>query len=510
MNSEQESKVASASSSRTPDILDGEVISPDYAEYVRLSELFVGEKLDRLVRKIDFRILPQLIILYLLCYIDRSNAGNAKLFGALNDMHLSGQDWNTALCVFFATYALGGVPSNIALKRYGPKSWLPALLAICGIINIGTGCQSNMAGFTSLRLILGIVEAGIYPGCSYVLTNWYSPRELHGRMTVFYSGASLASAFSGLLAYGIGQLDHTWGYRGWRFIYVIEGLVSVIIGVLAFFFISPSPENVSTWLDHDEKQFLVLRKRFLHGGESGVGEKDTFSMKHAKLAFRSVHVYAVALVEFTVAVVVYGISFVLPTIVNNLGYSALKAQAMSCPPYVFACIMTLTSGFLADRYRQRMLSVVIPNTIAAIGFVIIIASVRYPQVPGVTYFGIFLMAGGLYCISPAVMAWTALNCAGSMKRAVGMALMLSFSQLGGIVGSNIFIANQAPTYPVGFGICLGMLVVFGIIWPLVYWVILKRINAARASIPRDQIMAKYTEEELADLGDMSPLFKYAT
>lgn len=75
-------------------------------------------------------------------------------------------------------------PSNIALKKYGPKFWLPTLLTICGIINIGTGCQSNMAGFTSLRLLLGLAEAGIYPGCSFVLTNWYSPHELHGRMTI--------------------------------------------------------------------------------------------------------------------------------------------------------------------------------------------------------------------------------------------------------------------------------------------------------------------------------------
>lgn len=235
-----------------------------------------------------------------------------------------------------------------------------------------------------------------------------------------------------MLAYAIGHLDQTWGYSGWRFIYVIEGLISVVIGLLAFFFISPSPENVSTWLDDDEKRYLVLRRQFSHGGESGVGEKDAFSMKHAKQAFQSIHVYAVAAVEFTVAVVVYGISFVLPTIVKNLGYSTVKAQAMTAPPYVFACLMTLASGLLADRYRQRMLSVVLPNITAAIGFVIIIASVRYPHIPGVTYFGIFLMAGGLYCISPAVMAWTALNCAGSMKRAVGMALMLSFSQLGGV------------------------------------------------------------------------------
>ena len=326
-------------------------------------------------------------------------------------------------------------PSNIALKRYGPNLWLPILLTGCGLLIVCAGLQSTYAGWIVFRLLLGLVEAGVFPGCSFILTAWYSPRELHTRMTVFYSAASLAGAFSGLLAYGIGQLDYTWGYRGWRFIYVIEGLFSFCLGLASIFFIPTNPEKVG-WLTSDEKEFLVGRRLFAHTeNDNGVGivkEQDGFSWTAARSAFSSVHTYAVAAIEFTVAVVVYGISFVLPTIVEDLGYSNVKAQAMTAPPYVFACIFTILSGMAADRYRTRMLSVAVPNAMAAIGFVIIIICVRYSSLSGVTYFGIFLMAGGLYPISPAVMAWTALNMAGSMKRAVGMALMMSISQLGGV------------------------------------------------------------------------------
>ncbi|KAH8888007.1 MFS general substrate transporter [Thozetella sp. PMI_491] len=447
-----ESKITSRASLAMGEV-DGSIesgdaaTSPEYAEYLRLSEIFVGDKLRTLVRKVDFRILPQLMILYLLAYIDRSNTGNVKLFGALEDMHLSGQDWNTALCVFFATYALGGTPSNIALKRWGPKYWLPTLLAVCGVINIIQGLQSSMAAFTCLR---------------------------------------------------------------WRFIYIIEGIFTVAMGLLGLYFLSPNPSEVKNWLDDDERRFLVLRARFAHGGESGVHDENTFSWKYAKQAVKSIHVYAVALVEFTVAVVVYGISYVLPTIIAGLGYSAVKAQAMTAPPYVFACMVVLFSGWAADRYKQRAMAVILPNALASVGFIIIIASVRYTNIPGVTYFGIFLMAAGLYCISPSVMAWIALNCAGDMKRAVCLGLMISLSQLGGIVGSNIFLSREAPTYPTGFGICLAMLVLFGVIWPTIYWLILKRINARRAAIPGHEILAKYTEQELADMGDLSPLFRYAT
>ncbi|KIV79946.1 hypothetical protein PV11_07485 [Exophiala sideris] len=490
------------------DIANGH-ISGEYEEYLRLKDVFVGTKLQKLVRKVDLHVLPQLVLIYLLSYIDRSNVGNAKLFSALTDLKMSGQDWNTALAVFFITYAAGGVPSNIALKRWGPKFWLPILLTAVGIVLVCSGLQSNMGGWTAFRVILGAVEAGVFPGCSFILTAWYDPKELHSRMSLFYSGASLAGAFSGLLAYGIGQLDGTWGYHGWRFIYVIEGLLTVIVGLLAFVFVYPSPEHVKSWLSEEERQYLVLRHKFAAGGETSIAEKESFNWKYARQAFMSIHIYAIALMEFTLCVVVYGASFILPTVIKNLGYSAVKAQAMTVPPYVFACLVTIASGFLADRYQKRMLSVVLPNLLAAVGFIIILASVHHKHIPGVTLFGVFLVVGGLYPISPAVTAWVALNTAGSTKRAVAIGSMISFSQLGGIMGSNIYISTESPYYPVGFGLSLAMLLAFGVVWPPIYMLILKRINARRATMSAEEIRTKYTDEDLADMGDESPLFRYA-
>ncbi|KAI8273479.1 hypothetical protein K4K60_010849 [Colletotrichum sp. SAR11_57] len=485
------------------------VVSSEYERFCRLRDSFTEEKQASLIRKVDFRILPPLVLVYLLAYIDRSNAGNAKLFGALEDLGLNGQQWNVSLAVFFITYAAGGVPSNIMLKRVGPRFWLPSLLIGCGSTIVCSGVQSTYAGWIAFRLILGIIEAGIYPGCSFILTSWYSPKELHSRMTIFYSAASIAGAFSGLLAFAIGRLDSTWGYRGWRWIYVLEGAFSVIVGVTCFWLIEPVPGKVTSWLTDEEREYLVLRNRFTAGGESGIKEREDFNMADVKKAFRSIHTYSVALTEFTVAVVVYGISFVLPSIVQSLGYSNVKAQAMTAPPYIFACVVTVISGLAADRYRQRALSIMLPNAMAVIGFIIITITIRYHQIPGVTYFGIFLMAGGLYPISPAVMAWVALNMAGSMTRAAGLGLMMSLAQLGGIVGSNIFLPGEAPTYPTGFGICIGMLTAFGVIWPGIYYLILKRINSRRAALSTEEVMAKYTPEQLTDMGDESPLFRYA-
>lgn len=185
-------------------------------------------------------------------------------------------------------------------------------------------------------------------------------------------------------------------------------MFSVLMAVLGYFLLAPNSDKVKGWLTEEEKQFLVLRNRYARSGDSGVREEETFSWKYVKQSFRSVHVYSLALSEFTLCVTVYGISFVLPSIISNLGYSAVQAQAMTAPPYVFACVIVVLSGWAADRWQQRALSVIVPNILAAAGFLLIIISIRYTSIPGVTYFGIFFMAAGLVSHSEGSMAYPTL------------------------------------------------------------------------------------------------------
>ncbi|KAK2684907.1 hypothetical protein QWA68_016033 [Fusarium oxysporum] len=191
----------------------------EYDEYLYLCRESTGKRLQQLVRKIDWHVLPQLIIIYLMSYVDRTNIGNAKLFEAIPD-----------ICIFL--------------------------------------------------------------GCSFILNYWYLPAEIYSRMTIFYCGASFAGAFTGLLAYGIGHLDCTWGFRGWRFIYCIEGKYT-------------DGYKITKWVTPEEKKLLILCNRYAAGGETGIAEKEEFSWRAAKDAFTSFHIYAVALMEFTLCVTVY-------------------------------------------------------------------------------------------------------------------------------------------------------------------------------------------------------------
>ncbi|WVQ83730.1 hypothetical protein IAT38_005874 [Cryptococcus sp. DSM 104549] len=484
-----------------------EVENPEYAEFLALSEVYQGDKLRQLTRKVDWHVLPQLIFIYLLSYVDRTNVGNAKLFGAVADMKMTAQDWNTGLSLFFITYALGGPPCSILLKKYGPKIVLPLVLFCVSVVLIGSGCASNRAAWFPLRMLLGLFEAGMYPGCAYVLTTWYTPEQIHGRTTIFYCGASMAGAFSGLLAFGIGQLDHTWGYRGWRFIYVIEGLFSVCVAVAAYFVVQDAPEKQGKWLNAEDRRFLVLRNRFTYGKDKS-GSSDKLKKSDILQALKSWHVWVMSFCFFSIGVAVYGLSFTLPTIISNMGFTAANAQALSAPPYVFASLCVVASGWFSDKYQMRMWAMVIPSAVGFVGLLICVLTVAHKNLIALTYIGVSFAAGGMYCLSPAITVWIGLNTAGSAKRAVAISITVVWVQLGGLVGSNIYIAKESPRYPTGFGVSLAFLGLGNILVPMIYWYLVGRINRKREAMTEDEIYAKYTPAELQEMGDLSPLYRY--
>lgn len=285
-----------------------------YIEYLELCETFQGKRLKKLIHKVDSRIVFPLIMCYLLAYIDRSNVANAKLFGALNDLHMTGQQWNTALSVFFVSYAVMAPFSNMALNKVGARFWVPLLLMLVAVVQICAGVQSSYGGWVAFRFLLGVVEAGIYPGCSVILSTWYSPEEVHTRMAFFYSASSCSGAFSGLLAYAIGgSLDHTWGYRGWRFIYIVEAVATFCMGVIAFFVVIDHPENAGRWISDDERRYLSLRSQFSRGKGTGVSEDSGFSWSAAWESCKSPHVWVLTLIHLLLVTPTYGLSFSLPT-----------------------------------------------------------------------------------------------------------------------------------------------------------------------------------------------------
>jgi MFS family permease len=180
---------------------------------------------------------------YRLSFLDRTNVGNARLFGLEASLHMKGLDYNVALAAFFPTYVLAEVPSNMMLKRFGASFWLTFLMVVWAIIVLAMGFVQNFSGLLAARIFLGLAEGGLFPGVSFYISNWYRRHECGYRFSLFFSAATAAGAFGGLLAAAIGKMAGLGGRTGWSWIFIIEGLLTLVVAAFAYFVIVDSPSK---------------------------------------------------------------------------------------------------------------------------------------------------------------------------------------------------------------------------------------------------------------------------
>jgi sugar phosphate permease len=229
----------------------------------------------------DLRLIPMLAALYLLSFLDRGNIGNAKIQGLQTDLKLTGQQYNLCATVFFFTYCAFEIPSNLLLKRFRPSIWLPSIMVAWGTVMTLMGLVKSYHGLLVARIFLGVAEAGLYPGVAYYLTMWYCTEELALRQGLFFSAASVAGAFSGLLAYAIAKMNGVGGLAGWQWIFILEGLLTVVVAISAFFILHDFPDTAG-FLTVEEKAWVVHRLKYQGSKKSGrkIAETEHFEWKY--------------------------------------------------------------------------------------------------------------------------------------------------------------------------------------------------------------------------------------
>lgn len=284
---------------------------------------------------------------------------------------------------------------------------------------------------------------------------------------------------------------------------VIEGLMTVVIAVISPFLIHDSIES-SKWLDADEKRFLRTRLAMDRMGRV----KGPFKKLYLKQALTDYKIWACSFIYFADAVGTYGLSFSLPTIIRQLGYTSARAQLLTIPTYLFAAIFTVACAFVGDKTRKRMVMVQVSYLTAIAGLIVCLATPQ-PRLPGLILFAVYLIAAGVYSVVPAIIAWNSNNCSGEWKRGIAIGMQIGITNYGGVIGSNIFLARESPRYPLGYGFSLGILAAACL---LALWLsfMLKRENKKRDRMSEAEVRSRYSEDELADMGDKSPLFRYET
>ncbi|OCH91971.1 MFS general substrate transporter [Obba rivulosa] len=450
-------------------------------------------------RKVDLHLMPIAVILYLSAYIDRANIGNAKVLGLAQGLHLTDGQYNWALSIFFIGYVIFETPSNIILKRLSPRWYLPSLTVLWGLICSLTAVVTTSGGLLAARFFLGLIEAGFLPGLVYWLSCWY-PRPMQGRrFAVLYSTVSLTGAFGGLLATAIHALDGTHGIAGWRWIFIVEGCITAGLGLLAFLFMTSYPTTAS-FLTPVERRIIALSNAADRAQQEH--EAEAFSGAQIRSAFTDWRVYLWGLVYITTYIPVYSVILSLPSVVAGLGYKGTQATLMACPPYGLGFIIVLLAGWTADRYGKLFWHYTF-GVVVTMAALIVLMVVENLVVRYIMFFFVMFM------FIPISTCWTWLssNVAGSNKRAAATGIVFSVGNIGGAVSGQIYRAEWAPRYVQGHAINLGCYVL-ALVAGSALWYSYKRDNAQR---DREHGVKKHADligEDLGDLGDRHPSFRY--
>ncbi|KAK5624628.1 hypothetical protein RRF57_000344 [Xylaria bambusicola] len=415
------------------------------------------------LQQMDIRLIPMLALLYLLSFLDLSLPASFIFFKLFSDPIVlpPSQNIGQFLTLF---------------ERLRPSRWLPSIMVAWGFVLTLMGIVQNFQGLLSTRLFLGVTEAGLYPGCAtqktnknvkYYLTMWYCRKELQLRQAMFFSAASVAGAFSGLLAFAIAKLDGLGGLEGWRWIFILEGLTTVVVAVAAFFLLYDFPET-ATFLTEEERAFVIFRLKYQghteekEEGNVRVSEAEDFDWKYH-----------------------------------------LKTGLLTVPIYVTASILAVVVAYFSDRVGKRSPFVVGCLIVILVGYILCIST----GTPGVVYAGVFIAAAGIYPAFAGNITWLSNNLAGIYKRGAGMAIQIGAGNLGGAFASNFYRQRDSPRYILGHALELAFTSA-GLIAAAILIVNYMRINKKRAKTTREGGHNEFTPEGLSAQGDRAVTFRY--
>ncbi|EAU90005.1 hypothetical protein CC1G_05921 [Coprinopsis cinerea okayama7 len=458
-------------------------------------------------RKLDLTLIPVMTMFYLLSYLDRTNIGNARVAGLQADLGLTDHQFQIAITILYVPYICTELPANLLLKKIGPNILMPTILTLWGIVVTFQGFVTNYAGLLAVRFFLGLLEGPMFPGIVLYLSGFYTRGDLSLRIAYFFSSASLAGAFSGLLAAGISQMDGLGGKKAWEWIFIIEGLFTVVVGVVAFFFVPATPRH-SKVLSQAEQDAVILS---LERDRPMIGATEKFHPREILRSITSPHVFLVFLVFFLGGAIFFGLAIFLPSIIRLMQFTPNESQLLSVGPFATSFVISLISAWASDRWNRRGAPLIVLCAMCTAGWALFYGS----NDTWTRYGSFFLIVPGVFAASPIAAAWLSNNSEPYFRRASSIAFGFMATNFGGILSTWRFPTSEGPRFEkttimnMTFAVIMTLSSVGNIF--LLMWL------QKRKEKNRDKILAPYvTEKEpdggeraWIDLGDRHPDFKYA-
>ncbi|KAJ7200559.1 phthalate transporter [Mycena pura] len=408
---------------------------------------FTPDEQRRIIRRIDARLAVTLGFLYCVSLLDRTNLGSASIAGMQEDLHMNAENnaYTVVSIAFFISYTVLQAPVVVIIRKVGPRNFLASIVLMWGAVMIAFGFTPTWNVMALLRVILGALEAGFYPGCVYLMSTWYPRYDLQKRNALFYLIGSTASGFGGILAYGIMQMDGISGLAGWRWIFILEGLITCLLGIGSWLLIVDFPEeSPKSWSFLNEAEAAFVVARIEHDRSDAFVEP--FSVGGYLGNAWDSKVWAFAALYMLTTTVSYSIAYFLPIILlDGMGFTIAAAQCLTAPPYVAAAVVMYIQAYYADRMRLRGPTIVGNALMGILG----LALLGYARSSGARYFGVFLAAASSNANVPAILTYQSNNVRGQWKRALTSATLVGGGSLGGIIGTTVFRAKDAPNYRPG-------------------------------------------------------------
>ncbi|CAK7217446.1 hypothetical protein SCUCBS95973_003154 [Sporothrix curviconia] len=438
------------------------------AERMRARAALTTAEEKKLMRRVDLRMMTLCSLIFLIKNLDMANISNARIMNSgtprniITQLHLTSDEYSLLTVVYYIPYIVLEAPSNLLLKRARPSVWQARIIISWGIALLCHVPVKNKGGIYATRFLLGLFEAGMFPGVILQMTYWYRPDEMSIRLLYFYCLGNFSGVFSGLLAYGFDYASGHGGLSGWQWLFLTEGLLTIVVGVLVFFFLPDFPPTAK-WLTDKEKAFIQARLP----PNAPRADEMNFNLKELIHDLKDKRLWLFTLIWAFFTVGTSGVSFFQPTVIANLGYTTIaQAQLLNLPVSILSIMFIAVSGYFADRSR-RLPRPVYPLIIYTIILACYGVMVAYPSDGGV-YAATLIGNAAATAFYPLMWPWRVQTTSHATGSAFSIGFVNSYGQIGGAIGPQIFRAKYAPRYKQSFTAAMAC-VAGGVVVTLITW-----------------------------------------
>ncbi|KAI1811471.1 pantothenate transporter [Poronia punctata] len=470
------------------------------AERMRARTALTAEEEKKLIRRIDWHLMPLCSIMFLFKNLDVDNVSNARIMNLgtprniMTQLNLTSDQYALVAVLYYIPYIIGEAPSNLLLKRFSPSKWLSRIMIGWGIVLALHTAVTNKEGLYAARFFLGLAEAGMFPGVILQMTYWYRPDEMSLRLLYFYICGNLSGIFSGLLAFAFDHTSGKGGLSGWQWLFLAEALATIVAGVVIWFCLPDFPETAS-WLSDKEKAFVQARLP----PNAPRASEENFDVKEIWEALKDKRLWLFTLIWAFFTVGTSGVRFYQPTVIANLGFTTIaQAQLLNLPISVVGLLVIGVTGYFADNGR-------LPRPLYPLSFLLIIivcyaVLVVYPNNGGV-YAATLIGNAVTAAWYPMMWPWRVQTTSRATGSAFSIGFVNSYGQIGGAIGPQIFRSVYAPHYTIPFGVASGLVGACAILTIITWWVT-RQTESDTRKLKRARVIAgKRGEAILTDVVD---------